>query len=474
MHDRLTTLDASFLAMEDEVTPMHVGSVMIFDIPTQGLDYAKLVAHIANRIAFVPRYRQRLRTVPGGVARPVWVDDERFDVTYHVRRSALPRPGSDEQLEELVARIMPRALDRSRPLWEVYVVEGLADRRFAIISKAHQVLVDGIHAVDLTHVILDDTVDTMTDRGMTWRAGRAPSDSELFVGALADAVRAPGQVLEAVSGGVADIRATAGRAVRGAGSLIRAVARASARPAPTSPLNATVGRARRFVMIGTDLADYRQIRNRLAKGAFGEDITVHDVILATISGAMRAWLLTRGEPIHPGSTVRALVPVSVVDDDAEHGHQLAACFVDLPVGEAAPGIRLHQIAFAMRQQMEGGHAVGARALAGLGGFSPPTIHALSARLAGAASRRMYNVALTNVPGPQKPLYVAGARLVASYPVMPLGPGHALSIGLTSYDGGVYFGIYTDRDAIPDADVLGQAVVESLHELLEAPSPRRRA
>lgn len=474
MADRLTSLDTSFLRLEDEVTPLIVGSVMVFDPPSGGLDFEAIVRHIANRMAFVPRYRQRIRSVPGGFANPVWVDDGRFDIGYHVRRSALPRPGSDEQLEELVARIVPRPLDIERPLWEVYVVEGLAAGRFAVLTKAHQILVDGVRAVDIGHVILDPSVNAGNDLPDTWRPVPAPSPGELVVSAVVDAVRAPSQVLETVQAGLADLRSTAHVAFSVAGEVLSTIARLSTRPAPASPLNAQVGRARRFVMIGTDLEDYRQARERVARGAFAKEVSVHDVILATIAGAMRSWLLTRGEPIRPDSTVRAMVPVSVVDSTGAGGaRHLAACFVDLPVGEPSPAVRLHQVAFAMRQQMEGGRGVGARTLTGLGGFAPPTIHAMGARLASVVSRRLYNVAITNVPGPQRPLYAAGAHLLSTYPVMPLMPGQALSIGLTSYDGGVYYGIYTDRDAVPDADVLGQAIAESLTELLQAPRQRRR-
>lgn len=477
MADRLSSLDTSFLHLEDEVTPLNVGSVMIFDPPAAGLDFDQVVQHIANRMAFVPRYRQRIRSVPGGLANPVWVDDERFDISYHVRRSALPRPGSDEQLEELVARIMPRQLDAERPLWEVYVVEGLTGGRFAVISKVHQALVDGVRAVDIGHVILDSTPHAQHDLPDTWRPVREPSPGELLVGALSDAVRTPGQVIETVQTAITDLRGAAQRVFSAAGGVLSTVARLSARPAPSSPLNAQVGRARRFVMIGTDLEAYRKVRTRLARGTFASEVTVHDVVLAAITGAMRNWLLTRGESIRTDSTVRAMVPVSIADEDdpdAGLARQLTACFIDLPVGEPNPAMRLHQVAFAMRQQVEGGRAVGAQTLVGLGGFAPPTIHAMGARLASAVSRRLYNVAITNVPGPQKPLYAAGAHLVATYPVMPLMPGQALSIGLTSYDGGVYYGLYTDRDSVPDADVLGQAVAESLKELLEAPRQRRRA
>ncbi len=452
---------------------MHVGSVMVFDAPTAGFDYDQLVTLIARRISFVPRYRQRVREVPGRLANPVWVDDEDFDVTYHVRRSALPRPGSDEQLEELVARILPRPLDRARPLWEVYLVEGLAADRFAIITKTHHALVDGVNAVDISHVILDGAAQIDEETAAEWRPHREPSDLDLVVGALTDNLRTPSQIIDTVQSGISDLKATAGRVAQVAGEVATTLVRAS-RPAPTSPLNATVGRARRYVMIGSDLEDYRTVRTRLTKGTFADEVTINDVVLATITGAFRTWLLTRGESVHAGTTVRAMVPVSVHDGPgAATGRVLAACFVDLPVGEPGASMRLHQIAFAMRQQMEGGHAVPAETLTGLTGFAPPTMHALGARLGGAVSRRLFNVVITNVPGPQQPLYAAGAKMVSTYPVMPLSTGQGLSIGLTSYDGGVYYGLYTDRDAIPDADVLGHAILDALQELLDAPHPGRR-
>ncbi len=472
MADRLSSLDTSFLHLEDATTPMHVGSVMVFDAPVGGFDYESLVTLISERIAFVPRYRQKIKNVPGGLANPVWVDDRHFDMSYHVRRSALPRPGSDEQLEELVARIQPRPLDRSRPLWEVYLVEGLDENRFAIITKSHHSLVDGITAVDIGNVLVDGNPSGGDGVSPTWRARPEPGAAELLVGALTDAVRTPSQVVETVQTGVADVKKTVGKVASVAGDVVSTLARVSARPAPESPLNATVGRARRYIMVGTDLEDYRTVRARLGRGAFADEVSVNDVILATISGAFRSWLLTRGESVYPGTTIRSMVPVSVHDSrgDAPTGAEVTACFVDLPVGEPSPGMRLHQIAFSMRQQMEAGsrRAVGADTLSGLGGFAPPTMHALGARLGGMVSRRLYNVVITNVPGPQTSLYAAGARMVSTYPVTPLSPGQALSIGMTSYDGGVYYGLYADRDAMPDADVLGRGVVDSLQELLEAP------
>ncbi|MGE9806885.1 MULTISPECIES: WS/DGAT/MGAT family O-acyltransferase [unclassified Janibacter] len=470
MVDRLSTLDASFLYLEGSSTPMHVGSVMLFDPPDEGFDHDRLLELISARIAHVPRYRQRVREVPGGFGNPVWVDDENFDVNYHVRRSALPRPGTDDQLQEFVARIMPRRLDRDRPLWEVYLVEGLADGRFALITKSHQTLVDGIEAVEIGQILLDHEPggDLDTAALPVWRPGRQPSGLELLTGSLVDAVRRPSQAVDHLRKGVADVQRTGAAVAETVAAVASTVARASARPAPDLPLHATVGRARRYVMVGTDLSDYKKVRTRLVRGRYVEDVTINDVILATIAGAFRTWLLTRGENVTGATSVRALVPVSVVGpDDVDGSQRVMACHVDLPVGEPSASMRLHQIAFAMRQQMEGGRAVGASTLSSLGGFAPPTLHALGARLGNAMSRRTHNVVITNVPGPQSSLYVGEARMAATYPVMPLSRGQALSIGLTSYDGGVYYGLNADRDAMPDADVLGQSIVDSLQELLES-------
>jgi diacylglycerol O-acyltransferase / wax synthase len=454
--------------MEGPTTPMHVGSVMVLQPRDRGFDYASFVSLISNRISVVPRYRQWVREVPGRLANPVWVDDENFDVTYHVRRSALPRPGSDEQLEEFVARIQSRRLDRRRPLWEVYLIEGLAGGRFAIVTKSHQALVDGINAVDIGHVIVDGKSDDAGTAMDTWRPAREPSDVELIASALADAVRRPGQFADSVRGVITDVKAVGGPVFSAVGAVVSTVARTAVRPAPTSPLNAEIGEARRYVMVGTDLADYRTVRSRLARGHYADEVTINDVVLATISGALRSWLLTRGEAVHPATTVRAMVPVSVYDTDetGRLGNRVTASFVDLPVGEPGAGMRLHQIAFAMRQQMEGGHAVGAESLAGLAGFASPTLHSLGARLGSAMSRRLFNVIITNVPGPQQPLYLGGARMLSTYPVVPLARGQAVSIGLTSYDGGVYFGLNGDRDAMPDLDLLGLCLVDALADLVE--------
>ena len=461
----MSSLDASFLYLEEPATVMHVGSVMVFDPGPTGFDYQRLVTLISRRIAHLPRYRQKIREVPGRLANPVWVDDESFDLSYHVRRSALPKPGADEQLEDFVARIQPRPLDRRRPLWEAYLVEGLEHDRFAIITKTHHALVDGVNTLDIAQLLVKGEPGDGEDVVDTWRPHREPSDLELIGAAVTDAIFMPGQVVDSVREGLGEVRDVGGRVLSGLGSLVTTLARGAARPAPVSPLNAEIGMARRFVMVGTDLADYRTVRTRLARGAYADDVSINDVVLATIAGAFRSWLLTRGEPVHASSVVRAMVPVSVEAEEGAPGlTQLTACFVDLPVGEPGASMRLHQIAFSMRQQVENGQAVGAERLVGLAGFAPPTLHSLGARLGNAMARRLFNVIITNVPGPQSTLYAGDASMLSTYPVIPLARGQALAIGLTSYDGGVYFGLNADRNAMPDVEVLGQSIIDSLAEL----------
>ncbi|RKT77317.1 WS/DGAT/MGAT family acyltransferase [Terracoccus luteus] len=467
MPDRLTSLDASFLYLEESTTSMHVGSVMLFDPPKQGFDYDRLLHIVEHRIGAIPRFRQKVVDVPGRIANPVWVDDENFDMSYHVRRAGLPRPGSDEQLQDFVARVQPRKLDRTRPLWEVYLVEGLAEGRFAIVTKTHHALIDGVNALDIAHVIVDSVEgDDDLLPAAPWEPGRSPSPAELVTGALVDAVRRPTQVVDLVRGGIDDVVNVGLRAAESAGHLLGAVARTAARPAPESPLNVEIGTARRWVMVATDLDDYREVRSRLARGAYAEDVSINDVVLATIAGGFRTWLLGRGEAVSTKSVVRAMVPVSIYGDDPAgmYANQVMACVVNLPVGEPGASMRLHQIAFSMRQQMEGGQAVGATSLANLAGFAPPTLHALGARLGSAMSRRLYNVMVTNVPGPQSPLWAGDAQMVSTFPVTPLARGQALSIGVTSYNGGVYFGLNADREAMPDLGDLAGAIVESLDEL----------
>ena len=406
--------------------------------------------------------------MPGRLASPVWVDDTNFDISYHLRRSALPQPGTMEQLEDFVGRVQPRILDRERPLWEVYVVEGLEDGRFAIVTKSHHSMIDEVGALDVAQVILSDRPITEVTQATTHTPRRSPTDVELIVDAVVDALRRPGAAVENARLSVGDL-ARAGRQVAsGAGRVLSTVVRSAARPAPPSPLNVTVGAARRIAMVQTDLEAHRAVRRSLGRGAYADEVTVNDVVLATISGALRGWMLMRGLPVHGGTVVRAMVPVSVYDSDSTGAFtsSVMPCFVNLPVGEPSAFMRLHQIAFAMRQQLEGGRTVQANAIASLGGFAPATLHSLGARLGSAMTRRQYNLMVTNVPGPQTALYAGAAPMVATYPVMPLGKEQTLSIGVTSYAGKVYYCLNADRDSMPDLQVIADGLTESLIELAD--------
>jgi diacylglycerol O-acyltransferase len=466
MTERLRPRDLAFLAADSASSPMHNATLEIFEPGASGFDHADLTALIADRIAFVPRYRQRLQQVPGRLANPIWIDDDRFDLSFHVRRSGLPRPGTMEQLRELVGRIMSRALDVHRPLWEVYIVEGLADGRVALLSKSHQVLVDGVETVDLGQVLLDTSAETKELERDDWMPRRPPSSVGLAVSALLDNVRDPATL---VSTGRS--RAEAGVRAAGAtrdriGAVVNALANRA--PSPESPLSAVLSEQRRFVTVRTDLEDYRRVR-RVHGGS------VNDVILATVTGALRSWLVARGTSSSSMRQLRAMVPMSVIDDELEAtslGTQIAGHLVSLPIGEASPVVRLHQVSYAFQAHGETGRAVAANRLAGIAGFAPTTFHALGSRVAAEEYRKGFHLTVTNVPGPQFPLYAAGARMLETYPVQPLLPGQGLAIGVTSYDGGVYYGITADRDALPDVQLLGQCVTDALEELVDSASETR--
>jgi len=466
MSKRLRPRDLAILALESPTAPLHNSTVEVFDPGDSVLDHDRLLELIGDRISFVPRYRQRLQGVPGRLANPLWVDDPHFDLAYHVRRSALPRPGTMDQLRELVARIVSRPLDRDRPLWEVYFVEGLADGRVAVLSKSHLALVDGVETVDLGQVMLDPSAEVRSLGRDEWRPSRRPTPLGLLAGALDDSVHEPRVVLDTVRSNAASVWRAVGAATERAGQMAEAFA--NRRPVPESPISGELSRQRRVVTVRTDLADYRTIRD--AHGG-----TVNDVILATVAGALRSWLMTRTESLGGVRQIRAVVPVSVIDADLEAtslGTQIAAHWVDLPVGEPSAVVRLHQVSYSFQAHKETGRGVAANRLAGIAGFAPATFHAIGSRVAAEELGRGSQLNVTNVPGPQSPLHAAGARMVETYPVHPLLPGHALAIGVTSYDGAVFYGITADRDLLPDADVLGQCVTDALVELLDTASGAR--
>lgn len=466
MSDRLRPAEVALLAEESPRTPKHNATVEIFEPGESGFDYERLLELIGDRIAFVPRYRQRLQSVPGGLANPSWVDDPAFDLRYHVRRSALPRPGSLEQLRELVARIVSRPLDRSKPLWEMYLVEGLAGGRVALLSKAHQVLVDGIETVDLGQVLLDNTPTPKSLGADDWRPQRPASPAGVVLGAVTDSLGDPEIIADTV-------RTVSGTLLRNAADARRSARRTMAgltgrRTEPRGSIAARHSQQRRVVSVLTELESYRRIRD--VHGG-----TVNDVILATIAGGLRGWLLTHDESLRGYQQLRALVPVSVIDRELQAtslGSQIAPHYVELPLAEPSPVVRLHQVSYSFQAHKEAGRGVAANRLAGIAGFAPTTFHAIGARVAAEQGRRAFQLMVTNVPGPQSPLYAAGAEMVATYPVPPLLPGHALAIGVTSYNGTVAYGITADGARVPDADVLGQCLTEALDELLDTVSEAR--
>ena len=467
MSERLRAQDLAFLATESLRTPMHNATLEIFDPGKSGFDYAQLLDLIADRIAFVPRYRQRLQWIPGRLATPVWVDDPDFELGYHVRRSALPRPGDHDRLRELVARIASRPLDRSRPLWETYFVEGLEHGRVAILTKSHQILVDGRETVDIGQVLLDTEPDRPELGHDEWRPRGRPDSLSLALGALTDSIERPSTLLNTARANTASLLRTAQATRQRVGDVAGALAGRT--PVASSPINRRLSQQRRFLSIETQLDDYKRIR-RVHGG------TINDVILATITGGLRGWLMTRTESMAGLKTLRAIVPMSVIDDELEPtslGTQIAGHMVNLPISEASPVVRLHQVSYSFRAHKETGRGVGAQRLAGIAGFAPTTFHALGSRVAADELRRGFHLSITNVPGPQFPLYAGGARMIETYPVHPLFPNHALSIGVTSYDGGVFYGVTADRDALPDVDTLGACILESLDELKESASESRQ-
>ncbi len=458
MAERLTTLDASYLYLEDAGAPMHVSGVLVLEPVEGGLD--ALADLVEARLPLVPRYRQRVVPVPGRLANPVWADDPDFDVAYHVRQSAVPRPGTQAQLLDLVSRVTSRPLDRRRPLWEVYLVEGLAEGRVAVVTKTHPALVDGLGAVDIAQVLLDTTPDTHLPPVDGWMPDRVPGPVDLVRDALEEYVQRPAAVVDAARSAVGDLRATAAR-VRGVAEGLARAAGSAVVPAPHAPLSRTAGTERRVAVARADLEDLRVIRKQ--RGG-----TVNDVLLGVLTGALRDWLLSRGEPVLGSTVVRALVPVSVQGEGQDDpGGTVAAHLVDLPVGEPNPWVRLARLSYAMRNVTDSGRTVGAETLIALTGFAPPTLHALGARAARGLSRRMSNLVVTNVPGPQVPLYAAGSRMLEVFPVVPLVAGQALSVGMTSYDGRVYIGLNADRDGVGDVDVLADLIEQEVAALTES-------
>ena len=454
--DRLTALDASFLVQEHESSHMHVGALVLLEGPVPAYD--DLLDSIRGRLHLVPRYRQKLAVPPAGAGRPVWVDDPDFFLQYHVRHTALPTPGDEAQLEALCARIFSQQLDRSKPLWELWLVEGLSGGRCALISKSHHALIDGVAGVDLAQVLFDlGPVPAAPPIGLdAWRAAPTPNPLELVAAGLTGmartGLRAAGGALEALTRPARALAAT-GVALQGLGE----VAWETLNPAPPTPLNVPIGPHRRFVVVRSDLADFKAIKDSLGG-------TVNDVVLAVVSGALRRWLHSRGVRTE-GLELRALVPVSIrgQHERGTMGNRIAAMRGPLPVYVEDPVERLRRVREGMLGLKESKQALGAEVLAGVQNFAPPTVLAQASRLN--FSTRLFNLIVTNVPGPQFPLYVQGREMLDVFPVAFLPEDHALAIAIMSYNGHINFGLLGDYDTLPEIGRIGEEIEAALAELL---------
>jgi diacylglycerol O-acyltransferase len=456
--ERLSALDASFLEVEDAVSHMSIGSVAIFEGPPPAED--KLRESVLGKLALVPRYRQVVRFVPLRIDRPLWVDDRHFNIDYHVRRTALPAPGSELQLRRLVGRVMSQQLDRSKPLWEMWVVEGLAEEKWALLSKVHHCLVDGVAGTDLLTVMLDRERAAEPLPARPWKPQPPPGDVELLARAAIRTAVSPyrlGRSLVPVRPLLRRVEDAARGALRMRG-LVRA-------PAPSS-LNGPVGAHRRWSVARARLTDVAGVRRTLGG-------TVNDVVLACIAGAFRDLLSARGESVQ--RVVRSLVPVSVRSPGERdtYNNRVSAVFAELPVAIEDPVRRLESIRLQMEDLKRSKEAVAGEVLTSLAGFAPPMLLALGERLGTRVPQHNVNTVTTNVPGPQHPLYAAGRRMLEAFPYVPLGGHVRVGMAIFSYDGALTFGVTGDYDTAPDVDVLCKGIERALGELVAVARSRAR-
>ena len=455
--DRLSSVDASFLSNESSSSHMHVGAVLIFEGPPPR--YEDFLDHVRSRLDLVPRFRQKLVFPPFEAGRPLWVDDPAFNLSYHVRHTALPSPGSEGQLRRLTGRVFSQALDRSKPLWELWLVQGLERNRFALLSKTHHASVDGVSGVDISTVLFDvKPVPEPATEEREWIPNPEPSTVQLLARGVADVAAVPVKAVERLATAVQHPEAAARRVGEGLEALSE-VAWNFANPAPDVPLNVEIGTHRRFIWARSELATFKRIKDALGG-------TVNDVVLAVVTGALRKWLDRRGIRTE-GLELRALVPVSIraEDERGQLGNRIAAMRGPLPVYVEDPVRRLQVVREAMGELKQSKQALGAEVISRFNDFAPPTLLAQASRIN--FSTRLFNLIVTNVPGPQMPLYVLGRELEEVFPVAFLPQNHALAIAIMSYNGRINFGLLADYDAMEDVELISEGITESLEELLEA-------
>ena len=461
--DRLSGLDTSFLHLERDGAHMHVASTTIFS--GEAPDHGEFRSHIASRLHLVPRFRQKVRFVPFGQGRPVWVDDPHLNLEYHVRRTALPPPGSEEQLRTLAARVFSQQLDRSKPLWEMWLVEGLEGDRFAIVGKSHHALVDGVSGMDITTVLFDAAPEPAPAGGdADWLPRPEPSGAKLLAEALLERATSPREIVRGARAVLRGPRQVASQLAGGAAAASKMIG--AGMSAPPTPFNVEIGPHRRFAYVQADLAELKRIKNEHGG-------TVNDVILSIVTGALGRYLRARGHDTGE-LEMRAMVPVSVRTEEQQGalGNQVAAMMAPLPVWCEDPVERLGLLSAAMGDLKGSGQAVGAQILTQISDFAPPTIAAQAARLQ--ARQRFFNLVVTNIPGPQFPLYLLGREMEAIYPMVPLAQRQALCVGIFSYNGRLNLGLIGDYDAMADLDSFALDLEAATEELSTAtPKPKRR-
>jgi diacylglycerol O-acyltransferase len=455
--DRLSSIDASFLHNETSSSHMHVGAILIFEGPPPSYD--DLLEHVRGRLHLVPRFRQKLAIPPVQTGRPFWVDDPNFNLSYHVRHSALPAPGSEEQLRKMAGRVFSQQLDRTKPLWELWLVQGLKRKRFALITKTHHALVDGVSGVDIATVLFDvKPVPEPAESDHDWVPDPEPSGASMAAKGVEGLVTAPIRLARRVEQAVEHPNATL-RQVTGAMEAVGEIGWAFANPAPSVPLNVEIGSHRRFLWVRSDLAQMKRVKDALGG-------TINDVVLAVVTGGLRGWLDRRGIRTE-GVELRALVPVSIrgQDERGQLGNRIAAMRGPLPVYIEDPVRRLHAVTRGMQGLKQSKQALGAEVISRFNDFAPPTLLAQASRIN--FSTRLFNLIVTNVPGPQMPLYVLGRELQDVFPVAFLPKNHALAIAIMSYNGGIDFGLLADYDSMEDAGLIAEGIERSIVELVEA-------